>query len=300
MTSIVGVCLVKNEQNFVAWALMNVVQFCDKILVMDNMSEDRTKEIVDSIAAQYNHIEVIQVKHGHKTHKFIEDYVNSSSWILKIDGDEIYDPVGLTTLRKKLLEGEFDQYWSVQAYSTHVLGINFEKSISFGFVPPDAEPGLFMVNMNSMVKWRAKNKERLHGHKNIVFKPGFSRDRVYCYWKEKSWTESEFKVLHLCFLPRTTIKITQSQDTQLENRLNFIDLRFDRRVRRFFSKNYSSKPSWSVRNYARGEIKTLDILNFGSPINFCKYHPESEQVMQHVREVSIRRAELIRTNKLKY
>lgn len=289
----------KNEQNFVTWALMNVVKFCDKILVIDNMSEDRTKDIVDSIATQHDHIEVIQVKHGHKTHRYIEEYVNSSTWVLKVDGDEIFDPVGLKTFRKRLLEGEFDQYWSIQAYSTHVLGVNFENSTAFGFVPPDAAAGLFMVNMNSMIKWKARNKERLHGHKNIVFKSGFSKEQVYCFWKNKSWKDSEFKVLHLCFLPRTSAEYNLTQDAQLENRLNFIDLRLDRRIRRYLSKKYSSKPSWSVRNYARGEIKTLDISNFGNPVDFRKFHPESEQVLKHVKEISQKRSEWVRTNRFK-
>ena len=110
MASIVGICLVKNEEYFVAWALMNVLKFCDYILVMDNLSDDLTGQIVRRIAEEHHHIEVIQVPDPNNTHKFLEHYFGTDTWMLKVDGDEIYDPKGLVAkLRTKILAGEFDQ-----------------------------------------------------------------------------------------------------------------------------------------------------------------------------------------------
>ena len=41
---IIGVCLLRNEEHFVAWSLMNIAEFCDEIIVLDNKSNDRTPE----------------------------------------------------------------------------------------------------------------------------------------------------------------------------------------------------------------------------------------------------------------
>ena len=60
MASIVGICLVKNEEYFITWALMNVLEFCDNILIMDNLSDDLTGEIIRCIAEEHHHIDVIQ------------------------------------------------------------------------------------------------------------------------------------------------------------------------------------------------------------------------------------------------
>lgn len=108
--AILGVCLVKNEQNFVAWSLMNALEFCDEILVLDNMSEDGTPDIVERIAKLHGKINVIQVSDCNDTHKFVEDYAGTPTWILKIDGDEVLDPVGLHALREEIKSGVYDDY----------------------------------------------------------------------------------------------------------------------------------------------------------------------------------------------
>ena len=37
-TRIVGIVLVRNEENFVTWAIQNAIDFVDEMLVIDNMS----------------------------------------------------------------------------------------------------------------------------------------------------------------------------------------------------------------------------------------------------------------------
>lgn len=39
---IVGICLIKNEDYYIEQVLKNIMDFCDKIIVLDNMSEDNT------------------------------------------------------------------------------------------------------------------------------------------------------------------------------------------------------------------------------------------------------------------
>ena len=150
MTSIVGICLVKNEEHFIAWALMNAVEFCDKILVLDNMSEDRTYEIVSTIAKEHGHVEVIRVKDGNNTHRYIEEYAGKPVWVIKIDGDEIFSPSGLSKLKNRLYAGEFDNFWMIEASTLHTTGIEFEAGKAFGYTQPAARGCLFLYNFNAI------------------------------------------------------------------------------------------------------------------------------------------------------
>ena len=96
---IVGVCLLRNEQYFAAWALMNAVAFCDRIIVMDNRSQDRTRRVVEAVAAKHRHVEIIDVQDPWGTHRYIEGLAGTPTWGFAVDGDEIYDPIGLKRLR---------------------------------------------------------------------------------------------------------------------------------------------------------------------------------------------------------
>jgi len=42
-------CLVKNEENFIWYAINSVLPFVDKIMIWDNDSTDKTIEIIKSI-----------------------------------------------------------------------------------------------------------------------------------------------------------------------------------------------------------------------------------------------------------
>ncbi len=46
-----GLWLLRDEEHFTAWSLMKPVGLCDRVLVMDNRSRDRTPQIVEAGAA---------------------------------------------------------------------------------------------------------------------------------------------------------------------------------------------------------------------------------------------------------
>ena len=80
MTRIVGVALLRNEDRFVAWSLLNVVDFCDAVMVLDNGSTDRTRAIVDAIAARWPHVQVQTVADAYDTHRFVAPLAGSDAW----------------------------------------------------------------------------------------------------------------------------------------------------------------------------------------------------------------------------
>lgn len=290
MTKIVGVSLVKNEENFIAWALLNAVEFCDEIIVLDNMSEDRTVEIVDAIASRHKHTTVIKVQDGNNTHKYVEDYAGTPTWILRIDGDEIFDPVGLAQLRERLLAGKFDEFWRLEASTLHVVGISFHQSQAYGYAPPGVAVLSNLYNFNAIESWHPGPRERLHGNSSIAFRSGYSLNSIKSFWNEHSWNDSQFRGLHMCFFPRSSLDEDINYYNQLDSRKNIAEFRLARRLARKMNKKYAQRPDHKNRTYAKDELTSLDISSFGRPDAFTDVDPECDNLVQIIENASRQRA----------
>lgn len=75
---------------------MNVLKFCDHIIVLDNLSTDRTRKIVQNITNMHDQIEMIDVRNSNNTQKHLENLLGINTWVLGVDADEFHDPIGLT------------------------------------------------------------------------------------------------------------------------------------------------------------------------------------------------------------
>ena len=104
---IVGISLVHNEDRFVRTALLNVAEFCDRIVVADHLSTDRTPAILRELSTELDHLEVVRITHSAESHALVEDLAGTDTWVLAVDGDELYDPVRLAGFRGRLAGGEF-------------------------------------------------------------------------------------------------------------------------------------------------------------------------------------------------
>lgn len=266
---IVGVCLVKNEEHFIGWALGNAAAFCDEILVMDNRSEDRTGAIVKKLAEQHSHIRVIEVEDANKTHTHVEHLAGTDTWVFGIDGDEIYDRDGLARLRPRVLAGEFDAYWRVYGHTIHTRQLDLEALTASGYVPPAARSITKLYNFAGVDSWRQPNHERLHG-KDMVFRPGYHWDHAYNFWEHEGWDASDCRCLHLCFGPRS------DHDRKGDPRANPVDVKKARRIvkrlttdlMRLLDRDYDRKKNYKYRHYALGPVVHEAISGFGRPSDF--------------------------------
>ena len=112
MTKIIGICLIKNEDLFIEYAIRNCIDFCDKILILDNKSIDNTFNIITNLKSEYSKISIISVNNCKDTNKYINKYAGTDTWIFGVDGDEIYDKSGLSNIRKLILDGKFNNYYA--------------------------------------------------------------------------------------------------------------------------------------------------------------------------------------------
>ncbi len=137
---IVGIVVVKNEDLYVERAVRNVIDFCDHIIIADNYSEDHTHEIVRSLAEKYPKISLCRIKKLTEAHPLIERYAGTNTWLFGVDGDEIYDPDGLTKMRRRLHQGALADQWVIFGNVLHCTKIDPIRKKAKGYMAPPSRP----------------------------------------------------------------------------------------------------------------------------------------------------------------
>lgn len=295
-TRIVGIVLVRNEENFVAWAIENAIGFVDEMLVIDNLSRDATPDRLAALAARHPKIRVIKDSQPDRTNRYLQAYVGEDVWVFGLDGDEIYDREALARMRSRVLSGEFARSWAVFGMSLHATVIDFDRNRAIGYATPPAAPATKLYNFSIVESWHA-NTQRLHGRP--VLKPGYDFDDN---WKEAGsvgWAQSDFRNLHMCFFPRSSHETT-------ELRANITDRSFRNVVRRpvfralqamgvkgkladYLAQRAGLKKSL---RYMKGDVVEVALgAGFGRPLDHAEVDPRAAEVEAVVAAVSQRRAD---------
>lgn len=264
---IIGIMLVQNEDLHISWAIQNILEFCDEILIFDHQSKDGTQEILKKWATDVPKITVERIKDPRFSHEALQKYVNTATWIFAVDGDEIYDPIGLKSFRLELESGKYDRTFSIYGHTLNCRSIDFNTNTASGYITPDSKSVTKIYNFQAITKWEEVPCERLHGGK-IEFNQGFHYNLKYPYMNEVSWEEAMFRCLHACFMKRSTI------DKEINGRYarpNIYDLndgvemlvgwrKFFRNMR--FAINGLSHSKWKLDSYAKGNIVKKEINSF--------------------------------------
>jgi hypothetical protein len=202
---IVGILLLKNEEIWIKNIIENIIEFCDKIIILDNNSTDMTWSIIKDIQKKMSgKIYSKKIKTIRESHSFISGYAGTDTWIFGVDGDELYDPIGLMKLKNELLEGRFNKVWNIKGNVLHCTRINETKKNAVGYMAPPSRSMTKLYNFNLIEKWD-NCPERLHSG-DLVKKRGVSLKTKYLY-KVHEWGDAYFKCLHLCFIKRSRKKI---------------------------------------------------------------------------------------------
>ena len=290
---IVGMCLLRNEEYFAAWALMNAAAFCDRIIVMDNRSEDRTRRIVEAVAEVHPHIEILDVPDAYRSHSHLEPFIGTPTWVFNIDGDEVHDPAGLAVVRERLLSGECEHYYQLYGHYVHACGVLIDEGRAFGYsaAPVDGLPKLY--NFEALESWWGGN-QRLHSGEAVI-RPGYI-EAGHGLWKRGAWNESNLRCLHLCFMPRSSLDRSGRLKFGRWGRKNPKELHKERGLYRRLRRQLMARlnPGFSntwnhKKRYARGPVGEFDIADFGSPADFRAVDPDCEEAMAALRAMAQRR-----------
>jgi len=267
---VVGISLVRNEDRFIRQALLNVARSCDRLLVADHMSKNGTREILADLGRELDHLEVHRVKHSADSHSLIERFAGTDTWILSVDGDELYDPEGLSRFRRELEEGLHADVFRVRPAGLHCEELDEARGLASGYLSPPSRPLVGALNFDAIESWSGVRDERLHGGE-VVFRTGFSWDSWRHLGDERGWDASPLRDLHVCFVRRSS---SDPEVVPSTGRPNLGETRAFRRgalgpfegllrraVRRSPARSRETS-EWKAEKYRRGERVTVDASPF--------------------------------------
>jgi glycosyltransferase involved in cell wall biosynthesis len=197
---LVGSVLVRNEETFVERAIRNAAPVCDRIHVVDHLSGDRTPEILAELAAELD-LDIRRSGYSGDSHRQLERYVGTPTWVLVVDGDCLFDPEGLVRLRARLEGGEFDDAFRIRGHVLHCDVLDRTARTASGFMAPPSRPIVQLFNFGALVSWTGC-PERVHGGEP-VFRSGYDWQDVHDLAAETNWDEDPLRLLHVCFLRRS-------------------------------------------------------------------------------------------------
>lgn len=255
---IVGVMLVHNEDEFVERALRNVAAFCDRFHVADHMSTDGTWEILERLAAELSHVDLVRVRSTGDSHALVEGYAGTDTWVFGVDGDELYDPAGLERFRADLLGGAHREHFSLKANVLHVTELGPQRRTAAGYLSPPSRSVTKLFNFAAIDSWTRCYRQYMHDGE-IDFRPGYSRESIGVLGDRYAWDESPLRCLHVCFLRRSSL---DPPDTEGRGRLSPIELGGKRRtwwtpVVERWRRRPAGSP-WKDEKYRQGDLVTKD------------------------------------------
>jgi len=249
---------------FVEQAIRNVAAFCDHIDAVDHVSTDRTWRVLRALADEYPHLDVRRSRHAGDSHRLVEHYAGTRTWVFGVDGDELYDPARLIRFREALLAGAHDDVFKVASNVLNCVALDREKGTASGYLSPPSRSITKLYNFAAIESWVGDGAERLHGG-TIVFRPGFDEGKVDNIGERLSWDETPLRCLHACFIRRSSgetdgdrawarpiLEETGMQDRSLRGL-----------VKRFLRRQTAPRISaWKREKYMRGDLVTVDASPF--------------------------------------
>jgi glycosyl transferase family 2 len=268
---IVGVVLVHNEDVFVERAVRNVAAFCDRIYAFDHASTDRTGEVLSGLDRELDHVSVERTDDARESHRVLEPYAGSETWVLGIDGDELYDPDGLARLRQLLEQGAYADAFHLKAHVLNCTALDEEDGSAAGHMSPPSRPVTKLFNLAAVESW-AGCPQRLHGGAP-QFRSGFDWSSLRYVSEETEWSTDPLRMLHVCFLRRSSSEEEAASPVARRNlsetgafRRGARGLVHRLRYRRHIDprmKAYRAQGStWKQEWYARGPVQTVDASPF--------------------------------------
>ena len=265
---IVGSILVRNEDRFLERAIRNVTAFCDRIHAVDHGSSDATWEILRTLAAEFDHLDIHRSRHSALAHRLLEPYAGTATWVIGVDGDELYDPSALVRFREDLFGGAHADVFRLKA---HVLNCDeLEGETASGWLAPPSRPVTKLFNFAAVDSWQGI-PEPLQGG-DARFRPGYHWEARRDLAQTTTWETDPARLLHLCFLRRSSIDgddggrgrrslaETGAYDVGTLGRLKRLVRR--RRPAPHILELERQGKNWKQEWYARGDRVTVDARPF--------------------------------------
>ena len=260
---IVGIILVRNEDVQLHRVIKNILDFCDVLIIADHQSTDSTPQIIQKLVSESPKIQATTISHPRESHELIKKFAGTDRWIFGVDGDEIYDPVGLSRMRKRIFEGRYDDSWMILANVLNCDRIDPNSNIASGWLAPPCRSITKLYNFAHIRSWNGDTPERLHGG-YIEFQPTRNADARFNLHEQESWDDSPLRCLHACFTPRS--HLDGSRTIIRENIMDIHAASLLARLHRWWKmlRGLPLESAWKKSRYRRGPRVTVDVAPFFS------------------------------------
>ena len=132
----------------------------------------------------------------------LEPYAGTETWVLGVDGDELYDPSALRGLRSDLEARRARRRLPAQGATSSTATSSATVQAS-GFLAPPSRPVTKLFNMAAVTSWTgaARNGSMRGRHRSGK---GTTGSRCATCAESTSWESDPLRLLHVCFLRRSS------------------------------------------------------------------------------------------------
>lgn len=253
-----------NEDLFVEQAIRNVAAFCDHIHAVDHVSNDETWNVLRKLADELPQLDVRRTAHAAESHRLVEPYAGTPTWVFGVDGDELYDPERLRTFRGQLLDGAYDHAFKIASNVLNCVQLDRTQQTATGYMSPPSRSITKLYNFDAIDSWAGDGAERLHGGE-IGFRAGYDERAVDNIGERLTWDETPLRCLHACFLRRSS---ADSEEDAISIRPILEESGLHDRTllgaakRRLLRRRAPVTSDWKREKYMRGDLTTVDTCPF--------------------------------------
>ncbi|MBI2037816.1 MAG: glycosyltransferase [Candidatus Magasanikbacteria bacterium] len=180
--SVTAHCLVKNEENFILYAITSVVDFVDAVIIFDTGSTDKTVDIIKNLVQKYPHKIFFEEKGecdkaGHT--KLRQEMVEKTKtdWFMVLDGDEVWTKRGMQEAIDMLQKNTAVE--CVMAPFYLLVGDIFHKHYKSGSIEMLGKKDFFYPRFFKMLEglhWQGDyNQDAVYNSRNEIF---FNKDNT--------------------------------------------------------------------------------------------------------------------------
>jgi hypothetical protein len=229
------------------------------------VSTDGTWEVLRRLEGEYDHLDTRRVRHARESHRLVEPYAGTNTWVFGVDGDELYDRGRLATFREQLLGGVHSTAFKVASNVLNCVELDRERRSASGHLSPPSRSITKLYNFSAIESWAGDDSERLHGG-TISFRPGYDEHSVENIGETTAWEKTPLRCLHVCFLRRSSADPQRTgspmgrpilEETAMQDRSWRGGLK--RRVR---GRRTPEVSAWKNEKYLRGDRVTVDASPF--------------------------------------
>jgi len=212
-------CLARNEQRWIWFALMSVLDFVDEILVWDNGSTDSTQTIVRSINNPKIKIKSIGPTPPDRYSSIRQRMLDQTKadWLLILDGDEIWPCEAISATRQLIKDRGAELDFIIQPFYSLVGDLYHHLPESSGHYQIGPYRGHLTIRAMNLNKLKSLHYSGEHMKQGIYDASGtLIQDR-----RPEAFVYQPVKYFHTTHLPRSGSKIGDIQVSRRSQKFKY-------------------------------------------------------------------------------